>query len=432
MENNSQHSQVSGRGSPTDDAEDIDISVVLPVYNEAGHLSHEISRIVSALQASPYRWELLVVDDGSSDGSGEVALGHEGVRLLTSARNQGVGSARRIGTLAARGRVVVWTDADMTYPNHEIPALVDALGDADQVVGARRSERGTLRALRVPMKWMVRRLASYLTRTSIPDLNSGFRAMRRAPALQFIDRLPDGFSCVTTITLAFLMNGYCVKYVPIAYESRAGESKFRWWADTRRYVLQVIRMMFSYDPLRVFVPLACVFGVAFAAKLGFDLLDKGLRVASNTLLLGLVTVGLVVLGLLADLVVQVSRPLRRVLPADITEVQTPARQHHVKAPTTMTEPRASVRAMARHDNVEAPMTMTEPTTETSPRVEASLKTVTEPETETVARVETVPRVEALSTAETEPESVTGPTTAAAPRVEALLTADAGSMIETRQ
>ncbi len=297
------------------------MSVVLPVYNESEHLDREISRITSALRASRHRWELLVVDDGSTDGSGDVALGHAGVRLLTSARNLGVGAARRIGTRAARGRVIVWTDADMTYPNHEIPALVDALGDADQVVGARDSEKGSMKALRVPMKWFVRRLASYLTRTRIPDLNSGFRAMRREPVMQFIDRLPDGFSCVTTITLAFLMNGYSVRYVPISYESRAGRSKFRWWADTRRYVLQVIRMMLSYDPLRVLVPLAAAFGAAFVAKLGFDLADKGLRVASNTLLLGFATAGLLVLGLLADLVVQVSRPVRRVLPADVTERQ---------------------------------------------------------------------------------------------------------------
>ena len=295
------------------------MSVVLPVYNEAEHLANEIDRISSAMQDSSYTWELLVVDDGSSDGSAEVALGCSGVRLLRSARNRGVGSARRIGTLAARGRIVVWTDADMTYPNHEIPGLVDALGRADQVVGARDSEKGSLKALRVPMKWVVRRLASYLVRTPIPDLNSGFRAMRRAAALQFMDRLPDGFSCVTTITLAFLMNGYSVRYVPISYESRAGKSKFRWWADTRRYMLQVIRMMLSYDPLRVFGPLTVVLGGAFTAKLVFDLFDKGLRVATNTLLLGFATVGVRVVGLLADLVVQVSGPRRVVAPADVTE-----------------------------------------------------------------------------------------------------------------
>lgn len=301
---------------------DVDVSVVLAVYNESACLGAEIDRITAALEASAYTWELLVVDDGSSDGSGDLALGRPGVRLLRSARNRGSGSARRIGTLAARGRVVVWTDADMTYPNHEIPALVDALGEADQIVGARTTEQGSLKLLRVPAKWVIRRLASYLTRTPIPDLNSGFRAMRRDVAVQFADQLPDGFSCVTTITMAFLMNGYSVRYRSIPYAARAGRSKFHWWDDTRRYGLQVIRMMLSHDPLRVFMPLAVGMGAAFAAKLGYDLIAKDLRVATNTLLLGFAAIQVLVTGLLADLAVRTSRPGKLTAPADVTEIET--------------------------------------------------------------------------------------------------------------
>ena len=303
---------------------DLDVSVVLPVYNESAHLGAELDRIAAALEASEYSWEIVVVDDGSTDGSGRGALGRGGVRLLRSARNRGSGSARRIGTLAARGRVVVWTDADMTYPNHQIPDLVDRLGDADQVVGARTTEQGTLKALRVPAKWAIRRLASYLTRTRIPDLNSGFRAMRRDVAEQFVGQLPDGFSCVTTLTMSYLMNGYSVRYTPIEYRPRAGRSKFRWWADTRRYVLQVIRMMLSHDPLRVFMPVAAILVAAFAAKLGYDLAGKDLRVATNTLLLGFAAIQTLAIGLLADLVVRVSRPGRLRPPADVTEVATEA------------------------------------------------------------------------------------------------------------
>lgn len=305
--------------SPAGGETSLDVSVVLPVFNESEHLAAELDRIAAALEASAYSWEIVVVDDGSTDGSGRAALGRDGVRLLRSARNRGSGSARRIGTLASRGRVVVWTDADMTYPNHEIPELVASLGDDDQLVGARTSEQGTLKALRVPAKWAIRCLASYLTRTRIPDLNSGFRAMRRDVAEQFVGELPDGFSCVTTLTMSYLMNGYTVRYTPIAYRPRSGRSKFHWWADTRRYVLQVIRMMLSYDPLRVFMPAAAVLVAAFAAKLGYDLIAKDLRIATNTLLLGFAAIQTVALGLLADLVVRATRPRRLHPPADITE-----------------------------------------------------------------------------------------------------------------
>jgi glycosyltransferase involved in cell wall biosynthesis len=299
---------------------DLDVSIVLPVHNEAGHLQAEIDRIAESMDASSYSWELILVDDGSSDGSTQIALDDGRARVIRTERNRGAGTARRIGTEAARGEIVVWSDADMTYPNHEIPALVDSLGNADHVVGARTSEQGTLKLLRVPAKWLIRRLAQYLTQTKIPDLNTGFRAFRRDVALQYTHQLPPGFSCVTTITMAFLMNGYRVEFVPIEYQARAGESKFHWWRDTRRYGLQVIRMMLSYDPLRVMLPIATLLGLVFVAKLGYDLVDKDFRPAANTLLLGFAVLQVLVVGLLADLVVRVTKPASRALPSDVREL----------------------------------------------------------------------------------------------------------------
>ena len=298
---------------------DLDVSIVLPIHNEAGHLQTEIDRIANAMEASSYSWELILVDDGSSDGSTEIAVADPRTRVIRTERNRGAGTARRIGTEAARGEIVVWSDADMTYPNHEIPELVAALGDADHVVGARTSEQGTLKIFRVPAKWFIR-LAAYLTQTEIPDLNTGFRAFRRDVALQYTHQLPPGFSCVTTITMAFLMNGYQVRYVPIDYQPRAGESKFHWLRDTRRYGLQVIRMMLSYDPLRVMLPIASLLGLIFIGKLGYDLVDKDVRPAANTLLLGFAVFQVLVVGLLADLVVRVNRPPTRLPPADVREL----------------------------------------------------------------------------------------------------------------
>jgi glycosyltransferase involved in cell wall biosynthesis len=294
----------------------IDVSVVLPVYNEIGHLGQEVKRIQSALEASGRTFEIIVVDDGSSDGSGEALEEIEGIRLIRFRTNRGAGSARKAGTAAAHGRVVVWTDCDLTYPNEDIPRLVDTLDEGwDQVVGARTSEQGTARAARVPAKWLIRRLASYLTDTKIPDLNSGLRAFRRDVGVQFLHLLPPGFSCVTTITLSFLANGYSVRYVPIDYFPRAGRSKWHWWTDTRRYLLQVVRMVLMFNPLRVFGPVGVTLLTVGVGKVIYDLTTKSGRIATNTIVVLFAAGVVVMLGLLADLVVQLTRPRDAVEPA---------------------------------------------------------------------------------------------------------------------
>ena len=211
------------------------------------------------------------------------------------------------GTQQARGEVVVWTDADLTYPNERIPEFVAMLAEdpaVDQVVGARTSEEGTLKIFRVPAKWFVRKLAERLTNADIPDLNSGLRAFRRAVALPYLKLLPPGFSCVTTITLAFLSNGHEVRYVPIGYAKRAGRSKFHFFSDAYRYVLQVLRMVMYFNPLKVLMPPALFLLGLGVAKAVYDLVVHPLHFANDTILIFVTGMILASLALLADLIVR--------------------------------------------------------------------------------------------------------------------------------
>jgi glycosyltransferase involved in cell wall biosynthesis len=287
----------------------LDVTVVLPAYNEAGHVVSEVDRITAALKATDYSFEILVVDDGSTDGTGDRVAGLPFVRLLRFPNNRGSGTARRIGTIEAHGRYVVWTDADMTYPNERIPELIDRLvsGGAHQVVGARTSEEGTLKFLRVPAKWLIRRLAEFLSDSKIPDLNSGLRAFSKEHAHPYLGLLPAGFSCVTTITLAFLANGLIVEYVPIAYAPRKGRSHFHPIKDAYRYILQVVRMITFFEPLRVFAPVALTLLTLGAGKILFDVITKSWRITTNGMLLLLSGLILFSLGLLADLIVRMNR-----------------------------------------------------------------------------------------------------------------------------
>ena len=135
----------------TTDSLELDVSIVLPVHNEAGHLLAEIERIVESMDAANLKWELIVVDDGSRDGSADIALASKRSRVIRNERNCGTGSARRLGTEAARGRIVVWSDADMSYPNDKIPDLIAAMGDADHIIvldEGRIVERGSHDELR--------------------------------------------------------------------------------------------------------------------------------------------------------------------------------------------------------------------------------------------------------------------------------------------
>lgn len=296
--------------------ERIDVTVVLPCYNEVGHVLAEIERITAALDASAYTYDLDVYDDCSTDGTRELLaeLAAEGrfprLRYFPRARNGGSGTIRRIGSQQARGEYVVWTDADMTYPNERIPEFVDLLANDDaydQVVGARTTEEGTYKLLRVPAKWVIRKIAERLTGTKIPDLNSGLRAFRRDVSLPYLPLLPPGFSCVTTLTVSFLSNAHDVQYVPIDYAKRAGRSKFHFTKDAYRYILQVLRMVMYFNPLKVLMPLALFILSAGVAKVAYDLIAHPFRITGVTILTVVTGFQIAALALIADLIVR-SRP----------------------------------------------------------------------------------------------------------------------------
>lgn len=299
--------------APADDAQTPQpyVSIVLPCYNEEGHVLAEVDRICRAMDESGYRYELLAVDDASTDRTLELLRGAEpdypAMKVIAFHRNGGAGTVRRIGTQSARGEIVVWTDADMTYPNTRIPELVRTLEldpNVDQIVGARTTEEGSHKLLRIPAKWLIRKIAEKLTNERIPDLNSGLRAFRREVALPYLRLLPPGFSCVTTITLAFLSNQHDVRFIPIEYAKRAGTSKFRFGADAYRYILQVLRMVMYFNPLKVLMPAALWLVGIGVAKGAFDLVVHPWRFAENTVLIFLTGLIIASLALLADLVVR--------------------------------------------------------------------------------------------------------------------------------
>jgi len=287
------------------------VTIILPCYNEEGHVVAEIERISAAMDDSGYSYELVCVNDASTDDTlaklYEAAARFPKMEVVNFHRNSGSGTVRRIGTQRARGEIVVWTDADMTYPNERIPELVQILEKdptIDQVVGARTSEQGTYKMLRVPAKWFIRKFAERLTGAKIPDLNSGLRAFRREVSLPYLRLLPAGFSCVTTITMSFLANNHEMYFLPIDYAKRAGKSKFKFGKDAYRYILQVLRMTMYFNPLKALMPLALsLLGIGFLKAI-YDVVDHPVKIATDTVLIFVTGLLIASLALLADLIVR--------------------------------------------------------------------------------------------------------------------------------
>ncbi len=273
-----------------------EVSVVIPAYNEAAHVADEVRRVTETLAKTGWQHEVIVVDDGSRDGTAEAAA-TTGARVLRRASNQGYGAALKLGISHARYQWILITDADGTYPVEAIPKLLEAASANDMVVGARTGKTVKVPLVRRPAKWFLGRLASYLAGERLPDLNSGLRLMRKSLVERYRHLLPQGFSFTTTITLASSCNGHAVHYVPINYHARLGNSKIR-PRHAFDFMLLILRTIVLFNPLKVFLPLGAVVAASGLVKLGYDLAVGNLSESAILALLAALIIWSV--GLLAD------------------------------------------------------------------------------------------------------------------------------------
>lgn len=281
----------------------VKISVILPAYNEEKTIVKVIDDVDAVMKAGGYDFEIIVIDDASTDKTPEIAKGR-GIKLIRHSENKGVGAARKTGILNSSGEIIVMLDTDGTYPAESIPELLRYIPEYDQVIGARTSEQGAFKILRQPVKWIMFKLASFLVKQKIPDLNSGFRALKKDILLKYFYLIPNGFSCVSTMTLSFLCNGYSIKYIPINYYRRTGKSKFRIFVDTRDFLFTIIRMSVYFNPLRIFLPLSFFLFVWGIAKITHDVFFSQIhRIQQSDVVIILTAIIILTFGLLADLIV---------------------------------------------------------------------------------------------------------------------------------
>jgi glycosyltransferase involved in cell wall biosynthesis len=297
---NAPTTEAPARAAQAPRAERRPVSIVVPAYNEERGIGEQIERLRRVMEQSGWPFEVVVVDDGSTDRTAEEAAQHD-VRLIRQPRNRGYGAALKAGIVAARSDWIVIIDADGTYPAEEIPAMLERAAEHDMVVGARTGQDVNIPLARRPAKWLLALLAGYLAEQPIPDLNSGLRVLKRELVEKYEHLLPSGFSFTTTITLALLCNDFSVFYHPINYARRVGASKIR-PAHAYQFLMLILRTVVYFNPLRVFLPLGLVFFLAGLAKLIYDIFLWNL---SESAVMGLLS-GIIIwcVGLLAD---QISR-----------------------------------------------------------------------------------------------------------------------------
>ncbi|MDF1578571.1 MAG: glycosyltransferase family 2 protein [Desulfurivibrionaceae bacterium] len=230
-----------------------EITILLPAYNE----EPAIGNTVGILKKRYPDFEILVVDDGSTDNTAGEARG-AGARVKSHPYNIGNGAAIKTGLRAAAGEWVIMMDGDGQHEPEDVARLLEYRDDYDMVIGARSRESETSMHRDIANK-LYNAMASFVCKFKVEDLTSGFRMIRKETAMEFIHLLPNTFSYPSTLTLACLRSGLAIKYIPIETRRRQGKSKIKLLQDGARFFIIITKIATLFSPLRVFLPISFFF-----------------------------------------------------------------------------------------------------------------------------------------------------------------------------
>lgn len=269
------------RGNPLG----LDLSVIIPAYNEESAIGALLEGVHRVLRKLGIRGEVIVVDDGSTDATAEIARS-KGVFVVPHGANKGYGASLKTGMERSRYEILLIIDGDGTYFPEDIVTLLEGYDGEDMIVGARDGQEASLPRLRRLAKRSLQALAGHFTGVRIPDLNSGMRLLKKDVVLEYLDLLPSGFSFTSTITLALLKNGRRVRFVPIRYLPRRDGSKFLPHRETLRILRQIVRTMLRLEPRKIILHLAVLFLVPGSLLTVYQAVVRG-KVAAVPLLIAL-------------------------------------------------------------------------------------------------------------------------------------------------
>lgn len=270
------------------------ISIIIPAKNEQSGLAS----ILPDLRNQYPTAEILVVDDGSTDETPNIAKAH-GAQVLSHPYSKGNGAAIKAGTRVAKGTTLIFMDADGQHQPKDISSLLTKLNEGyDMVVGA-RSRNSQANIHRATANGIYNRLASWMVGHKVEDLTSGFRAVRVEKFRRFLYLLPNGFSYPTTITMCFFRAGHAVGYIPIRAPKRIGKSHLKILRDGVRFMLIMFRIATLYSPLKLFFPISLAF---FVGGLGYSAytMNEMHRFTNMSALLFITAILIFLIGLISE------------------------------------------------------------------------------------------------------------------------------------
>ncbi len=288
----------------------IDVTVLVPAYNEELSIKETILRLQRVLNAIDAVSEIIIVNDGSTDDTSLIVKKISNVKLIEHAGNRGYGASLKTGLKAARGEWVLIVDADGTYPIEDFPRFWKERTGYDMVVGARDPKSQHISWTRKPGKMVLSFLANYLVGKKIPDLNSGMRLFKKELAMEFYHLYPQGFSFTITITLASLVNNYEVKYIPIHYSTRQGKSKMNVIRDGLNFIGLILRVITYFNPSKLLLPLGTFLILLGVIVAWYSLTFLGRFMDATVTLLILGGIQVFIFSILAQLIVK-TRMMRR-------------------------------------------------------------------------------------------------------------------------
>jgi glycosyltransferase involved in cell wall biosynthesis len=237
------------------------LSIIIPAKNEA----KAIGDVVTTVRATYPDAEIIVVDDGSDDGTGEIAA-RAGADVVKHPESLGNGAAIKSGARAANGKILAFMDGDGQHDAREFDKLLDKLNHGYKMAIGARHSGSHANVGRLFANGLYNQFASLISGRPIPDLTSGFRVVRAHLFKRFLYLLPNGFSYPTTITMAFLRSGYAVCFEPIQVGKRTGKSHIRPLRDGIKFLAIIFKVATLYSPLKVFLPIS---GLFFATGLSY-------------------------------------------------------------------------------------------------------------------------------------------------------------------